>query len=108
MRVSKASVGQAGRGRARDLRLKAAAERRAQLDPAQVARDSRIDEATVDFEVAWDERAQAERERAIAECAAGQAIVRLMTEKVTVKDIAHLTGLELATVRRLRQIALED
>lgn len=44
-------------GRARDARLKAARERRLKLDPDQLARERRIDEASVDVEVAWEERA---------------------------------------------------
>ena len=43
-----------GLGRAR---LKAARERRLRLDPDQLAREQRIDEAAVDVEVAWEARA---------------------------------------------------
>jgi hypothetical protein len=48
---------QAGRDRARERRLKDAQERRLRLDPDQLARERRIDEAAVDVEVAWEERA---------------------------------------------------
>ena len=65
--VGKAAQAQAGRDRARDARLKAARERRLKLDPDQLARERRIDEASVDVEVAWEERAQAEQAVADAE-----------------------------------------
>ncbi|WP_224279787.1 hypothetical protein [Nocardioides lacusdianchii] len=98
------SQAQAGRDRARDARLKAARERRLELDPDQVARERRIDEASVDVEVAWEDRAAAERAIKDAEIAAAAAIERLVTEKLAVKEIVQLTGLDTATVRRLRQV----
>ncbi len=107
--MGKAAQAQSGRDRARDARLKAARERRLRLDPDQVAREQRIDEASVDVEVAWEERAQAEQAIADAEAATAAAIERLVAEKLTVKDIVQLTGLDQATVRRLRQlVAGED
>ncbi len=84
--------------------MKAARERRLRLDPDQVAREQRIDEASVDVEVAWEERAQAEQAITEAELATAAAIERLVAEKLTVKDVVHLTGLDQATVRRLRQL----
>lgn len=99
-----AAQAQAGRDRARESRLKAAQERRLRLDPDQVARERRIDEATVDVEVAWDERSQAEQAVTDAEVAAGAAIERLLAERLAVKDIVQLTGLDHTTVRRLRQL----
>ena len=61
--------------RARDARLKAARERRLKLDPdQQLVRERRIDEASVDVEVAWEERAQAEQAVVDAEIAAAAAI----------------------------------
>jgi hypothetical protein len=106
--MGKAAQAQAGRDRARDARLKAARERRLRLDPDQVAREQRIDEASVDVEVAWEERAQAEQAITEAEVAVAAAIERLVAEKLTVKDIVHLTGLDQATVRRLRQLGPDD
>ena len=50
--MGKATQAQAGRDRARTSRLKAAQERRLRLDPEQVAREQRIEEASVDVEVA--------------------------------------------------------
>ncbi len=105
--MGKAAQAQAGRDRARDARLKAARERRLRLDPDQVAREQRIDEASVDVEVAWEERAQAEEAITAAEVATAAAIERLVAEKLTVKDIVHLTGLDQATVRRLRQLGTD-
>jgi hypothetical protein len=102
--VGKAVQAQTGRDRARDARLKAARERRLKLDPDQLAREQRIDEASVDVEVAWEERAQAEQAVADAEVAAAAAIERLLVERLVVKDVVHLTGLDQATVRRLRQL----
>lgn len=55
-----ASRAQAGRNRARESRLKAARERWLRLDPDELAREERIDEATVDVELAWEARAEAE------------------------------------------------
>jgi len=56
--VSTAAHAQAGRDRARQNRLKAARERRLRLDPDQLAREKRIDAATVDVELAWEARAR--------------------------------------------------
>src|SRR3954453_18188393 len=102
--VGKAAQAQAGRDRARDARLNAARERRSKLDPDQLAREQRIDEASVDVEIAWEERAQAEQALADAEVAAAAAIERLLAERLAVKDVVQLTGLDQATVRRLRQL----
>lgn len=101
---SKATQAQAVRDRARDARLKAARERRLRLDPDQLARERRIDDATVDVEVAWEERARAEQAVTDAEVAVAGAIERLLAEKLAVKEIVQLTGLDQATVRRLRQV----
>lgn len=106
--MSKAAQAQAGRDRARDARLKAARERRLRLDPDQIARERRIDEAAVDVEVAWEERTQAEQAVTEAEVAAAAAIEKLVAEKLAVKDIVQLTGLDQATVRRLRQLGAEE
>lgn len=106
--MGKAAQAQSGRDRARDARLKAARERRLRLDPDQVAREQRIDEASVDVEVACEERAQAEQAMADAEVATAAAIERLVAEKLTVKDVVQLTGLDQATVRRLRQLVAGD
>ena len=94
---------QAGRTRARENRLKAAQARRLKLDPDQVARGKRIDEATVAVEVAWEARAQAERAVAAAEVAAATAVERMLRERLPVGDVAKLTGLDHPTLRRLRQ-----
>lgn len=102
--MGKTAQAQAGRDRARDARLKAARERRLRLDPDQLARERRIDEAAVDVEVAWEERTAAEEAVTDAEIAAAAAIERLVTEKLAVKDIVQLTGLDQAAVRRLRQL----
>jgi hypothetical protein len=106
--VGKAAQAQAGRDRARDARLQAARERRRQLDPDQLARERRIDEASVDVEVAWEERVQAEQAVTDAELAAAAAIERLLAEKLAVKDVVQLTGLDQATVRRLRQLDTDE
>lgn len=80
------------------------------MDPDQLAREWRIDEAAVDVEVAWEERAQAEQAVADAEvaAAAAAAIERLLAERLAVKDVVHLTALDQATVRRLRQLGTDD
>lgn len=106
--MGKTAQAQVGRDRARDVRLKAARERRLQLDPDQIARERRIDEAAVDVEVAWEERAQAEQAVVDAEVAAAAAIERLVAEKLVVKEIVQLTGLDTATVRRLRQVGTDE
>jgi len=103
LKVSTAAQAQAGRDRARESRLKAARERRRQLDPDELAREQRIDEATVDIEVAWEARAEAERATEAAEIAAGTAIERLLGERLSVTDVVELTGLGQPTVRRLRR-----
>jgi len=106
--VGKTAQAQAGRDRARDARLKAARERRLQLDPDQIARERRIDEAAVDVEVAWEARTQAEQAVMDAEVAAAAAIEQLVAEKLVVKEIVQLTGLDQATVRRLRQVGTDE
>ena len=78
------------------------------LDPDQLAREQRIDEAAVDVELCWDARTEAERAVADAEVAAAAAIERLIVERLAVKDVVHLTGLDQATVRRLRQLGTDD
>ena len=83
--------------------MKAARERRLRLDPDQAARDKRIDEATVDVEVAWEARAEAERAVAAAEVAAATAVERLLRERLSVREVVNLSGLDHATLRRLRQ-----
>lgn len=103
---------QAGRDRARESRLKAAREsrlkaareRRLRLDPDQLAREQRIDEAAVDVEFAWEARTVAEQAIRDAEIAAAAAIERVLAERLAVKDVVQLTGLDQATVRRLRQL----
>ena len=104
---SKANQAQAVRDRARDARLAAARERRLRLDPDQLARERRIDDATVDVEVAWEERARAKQAVTDAEVAAAGAIERLLAEKLAVKEIVQLTGFDQATVRRLRQVGAD-
>src|SRR3990170_1003550 len=106
--MGKATQALAGRDRARDARLKAAGERRLQLGPGQLARERRIDEASVDVEVAWEERAQAEQAVTDAEIAAAAAIERLVAERLAVKDVMRLTGLDQATGRRLRQLETDS
>jgi hypothetical protein len=101
--MGKAAQAQAGRDRARESRLKAARERRRQLDQDQVAREQRIDEATVDVELAWEARADAERAVEAAEAAAATAVERLLGERLSVADVVRLVGLDRATVGRLRQ-----
>ena len=101
--VGTTAQAQAGRDRARDARLKAARERRLRLFSDQLAREQRIDEAAVDVEVAWEARTKAEQAVAVAEVAAAAALDRLLAERLAVKDVVRLTGLDQATVRRLRQ-----
>lgn len=105
--VGKATQAQAGRDRAREHRLRAARERRLRLDPDQLAREQRIDEAVVDVEVAWDARSDAEQAVLDAEVEAATAIERLLDEKLAVKDVVRLTGMDQGTVRRLRQLYAE-
>jgi hypothetical protein len=105
--MGKATQAQASRDRARDARLKAARERRLKLDPDQLARERRIDEASVDVELAWEERARAEQAVTAAEAAAADAVERLVAEKLAIKDIVKLTGLDTPTVRRLRQLGTD-
>lgn len=89
--MSTTAQAQAGRDRARERRLKVARERRRQLDPQQQAREQRISGATVDVELAWEARDEAERAMA-AEIAAGTAIERLLGERLSVTNVVELTG----------------
>ena len=101
--VGTAAQAQAGRDRARESRLKAARERRQQFDPDQLAREIRIDEATVDVEVAWEARAAAEQAVAAAEVATASCDRTAPEERLAV-DVIQLTGLDQATLRRFRQL----
>jgi hypothetical protein len=92
-----------GRDRARDRRLKAVQARRRALDPVTLAREQRIDEAVLELEDAWSSRRQALIAVERAESSATSAIQPLAKEGVPASDVAHLSGLELATVRRLRR-----
>lgn len=83
--------------------MKATQERRLKLDPDQVAQDKRIDEAAVDVEVAWEARTQAERAVANAEQVAAAAVACLLDERLSVGDVAKLTGVDQPALRRLRQ-----
>lgn len=105
--MGKMARAQAGRSRARDARLKAARERRKQLDPDQLAREQRIDEAVVDVEVAWEARHEAQQAVMDAEVEAARSLDRLLCERLAVKDAVRLTGLDQTTVRRLRQVDIE-
>lgn len=105
---AKANQAQGVRDRARDARLRAARERRLSLDPDKVARERRIDEATVDVEVAWEAREVALQGVKDAELTALAAIKRLMDEKVSGRAVAELTGLDHATVRRLQALTAEE
>ena len=93
----------AGRDRAREGRLKAVQARRRALDPVALAREQRIDEAVLDLEDAWLSRGQALVAVERAESLAADAIRRLAGEGVAASEVAHLSGLELGTVRRLRR-----
>ena len=95
---------QAGRDRARERRLKAARDRRLRLDPEQLAREQRIDEAAVDVEIAREARAAAQQAVTASDIAVAAAIERLLGERLSVKDVVQLTGLDHVTVRRLRQL----
>jgi hypothetical protein len=98
-----ATRAQTGRDRARETRLKAARERRMRLDPELLAREQRIDDATVDVELAWESRADAQRAVEAAEAAAGTAVDRLVDEGLSIARIVELTGVDQTTLRRLRQ-----
>lgn len=102
--VGKATQAQGGRDRAREARLRAARERRLRLDPDQLAREQRIDQAVVDVEMAREARSEEEHAVVAAEGRAATAIDRLINEKLAVNDVVRLTGMDQVTVRRLRQI----
>lgn len=97
-----ATKAQHARDRARRNRLAAARERRRRLDPEQLAREQRIDEAVVDVELAWERRVAAEQAIHTEELAAGRAIERLLAERLTLADISRLTGLDHSLLRRLK------
>jgi hypothetical protein len=92
------------RQRAREQRLASARERRRRLDSDRLAREQRIDEATVDVEDALAARSEAWSAVHAAELAAAAGIDRLVSERLSVADIVDLTGLDQSTVRRLRNL----
>ena len=73
-------------------RPKAARDRRLRLDPDQLAREQRIEEAAVDVELAGEARAEAEQAVAAAQVAAAAAVERLLAERLSVKGAVQLTG----------------
>lgn len=93
----------AGRQRRREARLAKARQKRLQLDPKRAARDKRIDEATLDIEDAWTQRAHAEAAVVDADRTAARGVACLLAEKLTLTEIADLAGLEIALVHRLRE-----
>ncbi len=95
------------RQRSREQRLATARERRLQLDPDRPAREHNIDAATLDIEDAWAARGQVNAALAAAEHAAARGIDRLFAEKLPVGEICELAGLDLPTIRRLRQVKLQ-
>lgn len=94
-----ATQAQAARDRVRETRLKSASERRLNLDPDQVARSKRIDEATVDVGLAWEARAKAGQAVKTAENVAAAGIERLLRLRLSAADVVKLTRLDQATVR---------
>jgi len=81
----------------------AARERRLLLDPDQAAHERRIDEAIVDVEIAWEQRAAAEEAVRTAEASAARAVERLAEERVSTAEVATLTGIDHTVLRRLRR-----
>lgn len=104
MNTSSPQKGLAGRQRARDRRLEAARQRRLELDPEKVARERRIDEAAVEFELALEERAAKQGEVLVAEQRAARALHELSGANLTSKEVMHLTGIDVVTFRRLRSL----
>lgn len=92
------------RQRAREQRLASARERRMCLDPDRLAREQRIDDATVDVEDAWEALTEAQAAVEAAELTVAAGVERLVSEKLTLSEVADLTGLDQTAVRRLRQI----
>jgi len=97
-------AGTGGSGSGAGEPAEAARERRLRLDQDQLALEERIDDAVVDVEVACEERSEAEQAVSEAEIAAAAAIERLLAERLAMKDVVQLTGLDQSTVRRLRQL----
>jgi hypothetical protein len=104
MTTTTTGVALKSRQRAREQRLASARERRLRLDPDRLAREQRIDEATIDVEDAWEALTEAQAAVEAAELTVAAGIERLVAEKLTVAEVADLTGLDQATVRRLRQV----
>ena len=74
------------------------------LKSRQRAREQRLDDATVDVEDAWEAFTEAQAAVEAAELTVAAGVERLVSEKLTVAEVADLTGLDQATVRRLRQV----
>lgn len=82
----------------------AARDRRRGLDPETVAREQRIDEAIVDLEAAWTNRRSVLKQVEEADRSVAEALQRLAAESVTIANIARITALDLADLRRIRSI----
>lgn len=64
-------------------------ERRLGLDPEQVARDQRVDEASADVETALEDVGEAQRQIELAELAAGTAVEGLLRERLSVRNVLN-------------------
>jgi len=84
-----------------------AREARAKLTADRAARDRRIEDATTDAYTAMDWRANAAAEVLAAEVKLGKALAALRDEGEPVANVATLTGLSDAEVRRLTPAAVK-
>ena len=91
---------QEAKARARTARLKLLVERTAQ--------DERIEDAAAAALLAWQDRTTAQEQIEQAERAAAAALALLGREKVLVRDMAALTGIEPLLCQRLLRRSVES
>ena len=96
-----------GRADERAARLARARQRRLELDKDKAARDARIDQALADVYLAQDERAEALAAVERADAKIGDAITRVLDERVPIAQVADLTELRVNQVQKLKAAAVE-
>lgn len=92
-----ATRAQQAKARVREARLALLVERQAQ--------DERIEDATVATVLAWEDLAGARSAVERAELLVGRALAKLGREKVPVRDMVALTGIDKVECARLLKVA---
>jgi len=102
-----AKSAQGDRAGEREARIAKARRRRLELDKGKEARDARIDQAVADVYLAQDERDGLVKVIEAAEAKMGKAIMRILTEGVSIAQVAELTELSVNQVQKLKAATVD-